>query len=138
MGSEMCIRDSIFSGSLLTHLDDWQWDAFIASCVESLSPTGTFVFTVHGRISALLARDRHPMYGNMINTAELYEEYLRKGFAFMPYSKEHPTFGLSLSSPEWIMRRLQKLPTVRIVAFDEGAWQDVVALQRNHYNIVVD
>ncbi len=126
--------DLIFSGSLLTHLDDWQWDRYLNICIEALSPDGYFVFTTHGRIAAEAAKKKDPLYGNLINTSALYAEYVKNGFAFLPYSKDYPTYGLSLSSPEWVMRRLQAFQSVKIVTFEEGRWgQDVVALQRNRY-----
>lgn len=129
--------DLIFSGSLLTHFDDWQWDLFLNLCIEALSPDGTFIFTTHGRIAALLAKDKHPVYGNMIDMEQLYKKYQKDGFAFEPYSKDYPTFGLSLSSPEWIMQRLQKMPSVKIVYFEEGGWgQDVIALRRNPWPLI--
>jgi len=129
--------DLIFSGSLLTHFDDWQWDRFIPLCVNALAPDGTFVFTTHGRIAALMAKRRDPLFGDLIDTEALYYEYEAAGFAFRPYAADYPTFGLSLSSPEWVMRRLQRLPSVKIVAFEEGGWgQDVYALRRNPWPLI--
>jgi SAM-dependent methyltransferase len=124
--------DLIFSGSLLTHFDKWQWDLFFALCVNALAPDGTLIFTTHGRIAALLAKKRDPVYGDLIDTEALYYEYEAAGFAFRPYSSDYPTFGLSLSTPEWVMGRLQRLPSVKIIAFEEGGWgQDVYALRQN-------
>jgi hypothetical protein len=130
--------DLIFSGSLLTHLDDWQWDIFLPMCIDALSKDGTLVFTTHGRIASLMAAQRNPIYGDMVDTVDLYNEYKETGFSFRPYSALYPTFGLTLSSPEWIMRRLQKLPMAKIVAFHEGAWgQDVVALRKSPWPMVL-
>ncbi|MCG6203141.1 class I SAM-dependent methyltransferase [Rhodopseudomonas sp. HC1] len=128
----------IFSGSLLTHLDEWQWDRFLRIAIDALAPDGILVFTIHGRIAALLAEQRHPVYGNAIDTKKLYDAYKTSGFAFLPYAKEYPTFGLSLSSPEWIMRKLQAIPEVSIIAFEEGGWgQDVVAVRRHPWPMVL-
>ncbi len=55
--------DLIFCGSLLTHFDDWQWDAFLEICSRSLAPEGTLVFTTHGRAAALQARNNNQLYG---------------------------------------------------------------------------
>jgi SAM-dependent methyltransferase len=124
--------DLIFSGSLLTHFDEFQWDAFFKMCIPALSPDGILVFTIHGRVSGLLAADRHPVYGDLIDTKLLYETYLRDGFAFEPYAKDYPTFGLSLSSPAWVMKKLQQIPELKIVGFEEQGWgQDVVILRKN-------
>jgi hypothetical protein len=124
--------DLIFSGSLLTHFDEQQWDKFFDICIKSLSETGTLIFTTHGKINALLAKVKHPMYGNLINLEALYALYLDKQFAYEDYDKKNPGFGFSLSSPSWVMKKLQALPEVRIIFFEEGAWgQDVWAVRRN-------
>ncbi len=128
----------IFSGSLLTHLDEWQWDRFFRIAVDALAPDGVLVFTTHGRIAALLAERRHPIYGSLIDTKRLYDAYRTSGFAFLPYADEYPTFGLALSSPEWVMRKLQAMPEISIIAFEEGGWgQDVVAVRRHPWPMVI-
>jgi SAM-dependent methyltransferase len=126
--------DLIFSGSLLTHLDDWQWDKYLAMCIDALSLDGTFIFTTHGRSAALQARRKDPLWAEVIDSELLYNVYEQNGFAFLPYSKDYPTFGLSLSSPEWVMQRLQRFPSIKIVAFEEEGWgQDVIAVRRSHH-----
>ena len=126
--------DLIWSGSLLTHFAEWQWDLFLPMCVEALSDDGTLIFTAHGRSAAKLAKERHPIYGELINTKVLFDEYAATGFSFIPYSKDYPTYGLSLSSPAWIMNKLQALANAKIVAFHEGAWghQDMIALRKSY------
>ena len=79
--------DLIFAGSMLTHFDEWQWDIFLDMCVNALSQDGLFVFTAHGRINALLAKTRHLFYGDLIDTKILYNTYRKRGFSFLPYSK---------------------------------------------------
>jgi SAM-dependent methyltransferase len=129
--------DLIFSGSLLTHLDQWQWDIFLPMCVDALAADGTLVATIHGRIAALLASQNHPVYGNAVDVLALHEAYKANSFAFLPYSKDYPTFGLTLSSPEWVMRQLQKIGDAKIVAFHEAAWgQDVIALRKNPWSLL--
>jgi SAM-dependent methyltransferase len=129
--------DLIFSGSLLTHFDEYQWDAFFKMCIPALAPDGVLVFTMHGRVAALLAADRHPIYGDVIDTKSLYETYRRDGFAFEPYARDFPTFGLSLSSPAWVMNKLQQIPELKIIGFDEQGWgQDVVILRKNPWPMV--
>ena len=87
-----------------------------------------------GEIAAYLAEQNHPVYGNAVDVAALYREYQAKGFAFLPYAADYPTFGLSLASPEWVMRKLQTISHAKIVAFQEGGWgQDVIALRKNPF-----
>jgi SAM-dependent methyltransferase len=129
--------DLIFSGSLLTHFDEWQWDRYLRLCIDALSERGVLVFTVHGRIAASMARDNHPVYGNLIDLQKLFDGYKRKGFEFLPYSPEYPTFGLSLSSPAWLMNKIQSFPELKVIYFEEGGWgQDVVGLQKNPWRIL--
>ena len=38
-------------------------------------------------------------------------------------------YGVTLVKPDWLMRRLQAMPAIRILGYKEGAWdrhQDVV------------
>ncbi|MBB5046544.1 SAM-dependent methyltransferase [Rhodopseudomonas rhenobacensis] len=130
--------DLIFSGSLLTHFDEWQWDRFLRIAIDALAPEGVLVFTTHGRIAALLAEAEHPIYHNAVDTKQLYNAYKKTGFAFLPYAQDYPTFGLSLSSPGWVMQKLQTIPDISIIAFEEGGWgQDVVAVRRHPWPMVL-
>ncbi len=125
--------DLIFSGSLLTHLAAPLWDTFFRSCLDALATDGILVFTTHGRIAALLAEERHAVYGTLVDTAALHREYLESGFSYRNYDDAYPTYGLSLSAPEWVLQRLAAFPVARIAHFEEGGWghQDVFAVRKN-------
>lgn len=127
--------DLIFSGSLLTHFDDWQIEKFLNICIEALSPGGVLVFTAHGRLASLLAKKQHEIYGELIDTAALYKTYLESGFAYLPYAAEYPTYGLTLSSPEWMVSRITQIPTARIGSLKEAGWghQDVYFVQKHDW-----
>jgi SAM-dependent methyltransferase len=123
--------DLIFSGSLLTHFDEWQWRIYLEICCSALAPEGVFLFTTHGRIASILARERHPVYGDLIDTRELFERQKASGFSYLPYDPAYPTFGISLSSPAWIMSLLERMANIKIIGFEEGGWgQDIWAVQR--------
>jgi SAM-dependent methyltransferase len=129
--------DLIFSGSLLTHFDEWQWHIYLEMCCNALSAEGVFVFTTHGRIASVLAKERHPVYGNLVDTRELFERQKATGFSFLPYDPAYPTFGITLTSPAWIMRQLEKIPSIKIIGFEEGGWgQDIWAVQRAPWPMV--
>lgn len=129
--------DLIFSGSLLTHFDEWQWHIYMEMCCNALSPDGVFVFTTHGRIASVLAKQRHSVYGTLVDTRELYERQKATGFSFLPYDPAYPTFGITLTSPAWILTQLQKMPTIKIIGFEEGGWgQDIWAVQRAPWPMV--
>ena len=125
--------DLIFSGSLLTHFDDWQIEKFLNVCIDALAPGGVLVFTAHGRVASLLAKKKHPVYGELIDTEELYKRYLKGGFSFIPYSADYPTYGLTLTSPEWIVSKITKIPMARITSVQEAGWghQDVYFVQKH-------
>jgi SAM-dependent methyltransferase len=129
--------DLIFSGSLLTHFDEWQWRMYMEMCCDALAEDGVFLFTTHGRIASILAKERHPVYGNLIDTRELFERQKATGFSFLPYDSAYPTFGITLTSPAWIMALLQQIPSIKIIGFEEGGWgQDIWAVQRAPWSMV--
>lgn len=129
--------DLIFTGSLLTHFDEWQWDRFLDMAINALRPGGILVATIHGRVNALLLKDNPIIYGDMINGKSLYAQYHKAGFAYQPYDEKYPEFGVSLSSPEWVFRKLQRLPFAKVIAFEEQGWgQDIVAIRRNEWSMI--
>ncbi|GEM_PF-1515864 len=131
--------DLVFCGSLLTGLDAWQWDAFFRLVVPSLGPSGVLVVTTHGRAASQMLRDNPRQFGESIDGEKLLETYVRQGFAFAPYAADHPTFGVSLSSPGWVMEKLQRIPELKIISFEEQGWgQDVIVLKRNPWPMSVE
>lgn len=129
--------DLIFTGSLLTHFDEWQWDRFFDLTLAALKPGGVLVATIHGRVNALLLKDYPTIYGDLIDGHSLYKRYVEEGFAFQPYDAGHPEFGVSLSSPEWVFRKLQRLPLAKVIAFEEQGWgQDIVAIRKNEWPMI--
>jgi SAM-dependent methyltransferase len=129
--------DLIFSGSLLTHFDEWQWRIYIEMCCEALAPDGVFLFTTHGRIASVLAKERHAIYGELIDTRKLFEMQKPTGFSFLPYDSNYPTFGLTLTSPSWVMSLLEAMPNINIIGFEEGGWgQDIWTVKRAPWSMV--
>jgi SAM-dependent methyltransferase len=123
--------DLIFVGSLLTHYDENQWDKLLVMCQRALVTDGVLVFTTHGRRHALMARDRHSIYGNLVDTFLLYTQYVNEGFSYLPYEPTWPTFGLSLSSPDWVMKKILRFSNLKIIHMAEGEWgQDVWVIKK--------
>ncbi len=130
--------DLIFCGSLLTGLDEWQWDALIRMVVPALGPSGILVITTHGRAMSQMLRDNTGHFGESIDGSKLLNTFEREGFAYAPYATDHPTFGVSLSSPAWVMSKLEQIPELKIISFEEQGWgQDVVVLKRNPWPMAV-
>jgi SAM-dependent methyltransferase len=113
----------IWCGSLLTHLDGPQWDAFLRFATSHLEEGGTLVFTTHGRIAAHLAYQNHPLFClEPAGLDRVLRSYEKTGFGYVNYSDECPTYGLSLSSPAWVMSKLVHLRDTRISYLREHAW----------------
>lgn len=126
--------DLIWVGSLVTHLRRERWLATLDCLVKWTRECGVIVFTTQGRtVSSLLTRGRRNVAEN-IDKPALLEEYARTGFAYQRYfeSSAEEDYGLALSSPEWVMRTLQRHPDIIVRAYLEEAWgmQDVVILYK--------
>lgn len=126
--------DLIWVGSLVTHLRQDRWLATLDCLVKWTKECGVIVLTTQGRsVSSLLARGRRNIAEN-IDKAALLEEYARTGFAYQRYfeSNAEEDYGLTLSSPEWVLRTLQRYPDIIVRAYLEEAWgmQDVIILYK--------
>jgi len=126
--------DLIWVGSLVTHLRRDRWLATLDCLVKWTRECGVIIFTTQGRtVSSLLARGRRDVAEN-IDKPALLEEYARTGFAYQRYfeSNAEEDYGLALSSPEWVLRALQRYPDIIVRADLEETWgmQDVVILYK--------
>jgi SAM-dependent methyltransferase len=120
--------DLVWCGSLLTHLDAPRWPAFLKKFREVLAPDGVCVFTTHGVGAVEYITHGRSTYG-VRDPQTLLKWYRRYGFAYMPYAAGGD-YGISMSSPAWVVGQLAKLPDTRLVMFLEKGWhnhQDVVA-----------
>ncbi|MFI5336422.1 MAG: class I SAM-dependent methyltransferase [Opitutales bacterium] len=126
--------DLIWVGSLVTHLPQERWLATLDCLVRWTKECGVIVFSTQGRtVTSLLARGRKNIAEN-IDKPALLEEYARTGFAYQRYFESTPAedYGLAVTSPEWLMRTLQRYPDVILRAYLEEAWgmQDIVILYK--------
>ena len=92
------------------------------------------VFSTQGRsVTSLLARGRRNIAEN-IDKSALLEQFAREGFAYQRYfeSNAQEDYGLAVTSPEWLMRTLQRYPDIIMRAYLEEAWgiQDIVILYK--------
>ena len=114
--------DLIWCGSLLTHLPAEMWVPWLAYFHDHLTEGGSLVFTAHGKG---FAEGLFPAFMPE-PFAELQVEYRQAGFAFRPGGNfDDVGTGISLSSPSWVIDRLDELPNLRITAFMERGWIDV-------------
>lgn len=135
--------DLIWVGSLVTHLDEKRWLETLDCLVRWTKECGVIVFSTQGRtVTSLLARGRRNVAEN-IDKPALLEEFARRGFAYQRYFEATPEadYGFAATSPEWLMRQLQRYPDIILRAYLEEAWgmQDVVILYKKagHYEPIL-
>jgi len=132
--------DLIWSGSLLTHLPAEAWEPALRHLCSALAPRGVLIFTTHGRLPLALLRDEPDAlaylgpcvparYGLTEQAAKMIVASVEdSGFGYAPYpGADKGDYGLSISLPEWLERRLATLG-LPLVRADEGGWgghQDV-------------
>ena len=124
--------DLIWVGSLVTHLDAPAWHAFFRLLVRSLQPNGVAVVTFHGRWAAYLMQQGKNYGLSPAETKTVLQGYAANGFGYADYSSSSG-YGVSLSSPAWLMSGLQEWQQLRFVALAERQWddhQDVLAIQK--------
>jgi SAM-dependent methyltransferase len=136
--------DLIWCGSLLTHLNKGYWAAFLNFFESMLADRGLLIFTTSGRkIAAKLADDEDGATFMKEPEARevILDAYEQGGFGYANYSLPDglredlslpETYGISLASPSWVFRVLERRTTLQLVSFTENRWgsQDVVTCMR--------
>ena len=124
--------DLIWVGSLVTHLDAPDWHEFFRLLLRSLQPNGVAVMTFHGRWAAYLMQQGNSYGLEPAQIDAILQGYASSGFGYSDYPSTKG-YGISLSSPAWLMSGLQEWQQLRFVALSERQWddhQDVLAIQR--------
>ena len=125
--------DLIWCGSLLTHLPQEKWTAFLSLFHRLLLPGGIVVFTTHGRSSeAELISGKHRYGLEDPQIASLLAAYRRTGFAYADYA-DTPGYGISLALPSYVLANFVQQPGWQLLGYHETAWdqrQDVIALRK--------
>lgn len=116
--------DLVWTGSLLTHMDRPLWLPFLGALSSFLAPDGVIVVSTHGRRACELMRSGEYDYGlSAANRERLVELYERDGFGYLDYEGQ-VDYGVSVSSPPWVVSQLAALPELRIVHMCERSWGD--------------
>ena len=125
--------DLIFVGSLLTHVDADRWDHFLDLWWTLLRPGGLLIVTTHGDWVAERMRGGH-LYGYPpLSIERLLRTYEHARFGFLEESPTSIEYGITLSKPDWVLRRLQRCEDARVVLYSERLWdrhQDVAAIAK--------
>jgi SAM-dependent methyltransferase len=127
--------DLIFVGSLLTHLDAKRFQRATEWFIAALSPQGLLVLTTHGRRHNHMQETvMHYMAPERWRTAR--KDYEATGFGYAEYP-DIPGYGVTASSPSWVMKLIENEPGTKVVGFHEAAWdyhQDVLVIQKHDLN----
>jgi len=123
--------DLIWSGSLLTHLDQQRFRDALDFFARSLAADGIAILTLHGRYSPYLQR-HHWKYcpDERFEIAE--KGFEASGFGYVDYEGAD-RYGVSLSRPSFTAATVEGIPGVRIVGYHERRWdghQDVLVLRK--------
>ncbi len=120
--------DLIWSGSLLTHIDQASWQKFFDFCEAQLAPGGLLVFTTHGRYIDRMMTDYNLLYGLEPGAAQQLQSAFRTaGFGYRNYPGEGG-YGVSLAKPSWVTSFLEEHSNMQICLANEMGWdhhQDV-------------
>jgi SAM-dependent methyltransferase len=113
--------DLIWVGSLLTHLDSGLWSDFLDVFRSSLRPGGLLIFTTHGLQTYRANLEAYRR--DFRSYATLLYDYEREGFGYEKYPDSDGYYGISLSSPAWVLTQLAKVGGLRTVHFGEMSWE---------------
>ncbi len=126
--------DVVWSGSLLTHLEWNRWEGYFDFLERALAPGGVAVFTTHGRYVADRLRSDQPEYDYGLSERQrdvLLQSFDDGGFGYQDYRPDGG-YGLSLSRPSWVLRRLEPRP-LEVMHLHERGWgqhQDLIGCLR--------
>jgi len=127
--------DVVWCGSLLTHVDEQRWEAFLRLFESALRPGGVVVFTAHGRLAVdeRLRRRNYPFSMAEEQVEALVRDYDERGFGYSPHLSERDpdgehfpaSYGHAFASPAWVCGQVAKVPRLRMLLYMEGGWGPV-------------
>lgn len=123
--------DLIWCGSLLTHLNEDSFRDCLSLFSRSLADHGVAVVTTHGRFSPTVQRSSCEYVAPDI-FAGIEADFLARGFGYADYAGA-ASYGISVSSPSFVLRCLERDATITVRGFVERGWddhQDVVIFEK--------
>lgn len=129
----MSTYDLIWCGSLFTHFDMTRFGMLLNLFLDNLNEKGVLVFTTHGRLAHYLMQHQNSFFGLGTDvSSRISSEYTPAGFGYANYDDKYPVYGVSVSSPAWVMKQIECNcdVNVRVCHVIEGGWghQDVYGL----------
>lgn len=125
--------DLIWCGSLLTHIDQKTFNEWLHFFSRHLKEKGVVLFTAHGRLSFQKMNSGDYQYNlDTVGINSCLKGYQEVGYGYANYPNSSD-YGISLSSPSWVVKRIESFAEFHLISFAERAWdnhQDVVAIQK--------
>ena len=123
----------LWCGSLLTHFDEPDWAPTLSYFRDRLVPGGVVVFTTHGEFSIdALAGEPAALnsemgrevgdYGMGAKATDMALAARSTGFAYGHYGDTYDPFGLSVSKPEWVRRKIDAIAGLTFVSMKSRGW----------------
>lgn len=117
--------DFIWSGSLITHLDESKIVSLLEFFIRHLSLSGLVIFTTAGeRVQEWMVNGQFD-YGISRNKIPvIVKDYKATGYGYTDYPYRSD-YGISLTSPEWIDKQIKTLSiALKRVYFEPHAWDN--------------
>jgi SAM-dependent methyltransferase len=128
----------IFVGSLLTHVDIDQWEHLIDLWHDLLAPNGLLVVTTHGQLVAERMRAGYLYDYPEPGIRRLLRAYDHTGFGFLEDNPATANYGITVSSPAFVVGQLLRHKDLRVVLCTEFLWgehQDVIAVSKSPISV---
>lgn len=125
--------DLIWSGSLLTHLNESQSIELFKFYSSKLKPNGLAIFTSHGRyVAKRVHQEKWPYNLSKEVFLELAQTFEAGNFAYTDYANMKG-YGISIIPLPWIANAIYSDPSIRLISYIERGWdghQDIIAIQK--------
>lgn len=120
--------DLIWSGSLITHIDEKATTDLLRFFYDNLSPDGLCVFTTHGQTSVeSIQKKRYTYRLTASSRQKILSQFHKRGYGYVDYMNQHG-YGISVVSHDRMFA----------IARSVGQWDKTIYLERgwdNHQDV---